>query len=121
MELKDLKPGDKVVEFGGGPMASNTIETISRITATQIIIGGHREARYNRISGNRVGSSGWSRRYIRPAKKEDIQTIEEREARLKLVLFIDDKISNLRKWPTKYLIELKDIVERMGKEGEAGK
>ena len=118
MELKDLNPGDLVVEYGGGAMSTDSLHKIDRVTATQIIIepGG---ARFNRSSGHRVGSCGYYRRYIKPATEKDIKAIRDYEERARLIVFIDDKISYLRKWPTKYLRELKDIVERMNKESEA--
>ena len=58
--LLDLRPGDVVAIQGG--LREPKIETVDRLTPTQIILSGG--GRYNRVSGDVIGGDRWHRHRI---------------------------------------------------------
>ena len=81
--LQNLKPGDKVIRRSGGVGAVDYIETITRVTPTQIVIG---NARYRKDTGREVGGyDRWHSIWLEEATPEATRKVEATFKRLKLV------------------------------------
>jgi hypothetical protein len=97
--LESLKAGDKVLD------GDNLVE-VTAIHKLHVVCGG---TKYNKISGRRVGSSGYYSNYIREATPEAIAEINDKRIRQKL-LFIIAQETNFRNLETETLQKLVDII-----------
>ena len=75
-DLASVKVGDKVL-YSGGFSCEQHIETVSRVTATQIICG---NMRFRKSDGFAVGSDSYSRSMIRLGTAEKFAEVRHRNA-----------------------------------------
>lgn len=73
-QLSDLKPGDQVFVRDYRYNANNSIETIERITKTQIILSHNNRFRIK--NGDEIGGDIWWKKSIQPATAELIAEVE---------------------------------------------
>jgi hypothetical protein len=110
--LAGLKAGDRVATARHGG-CGYALFRVTRVTPTQIVVGGQR---YNRKTGAQVGAGGWGRSLIEPT--EEIRAGCRRDALLSKLAQFD-----YRALPTATLEELYAIVRRsetQSSEGEEG-
>lgn len=89
IRLSSLKEGDKVIYHSGGAMSGNSIETVSHVTKTMIMVGGHR---FNRKNGYAVGqSSAWSAAHITAATEKRLAQTRIANRRKNLPFLLDRK------------------------------
>lgn len=77
-----MEVGDKVITYG----TDRKIETIARLTKTQIIL--ENGNRYNRKSGRFVGKSSWCSSHVREASEEELANLEKELLKKKLVWYL---------------------------------
>lgn len=83
--LENVKVGDVVIEHCRW---ENVIATVTKVTATQIVIG---EDRYRKKDGYLIGSAGsWYHRWISLPKEGEIEELREQQ-------FIDYVVSEMKK------------------------
>ena len=73
-QLSDLKPGDQVFVRDYRRGGDDSIETIERITKTQIILSHNN--RFKIKDGDEIGGDTWWKKSIRPATTELIAEVE---------------------------------------------
>lgn len=80
--LNNLKPGDQVICRSTSIGSMDVVRTVSRVTATQIIVGSER---YRKVNGRRVGdSSGWHSSWLKEATPEQVERIAHQKRHLEL-------------------------------------
>lgn len=99
--LAGLKVGDRVATTRHGG-CGYALFRVTRVTPTQIVVGGQR---YNRKTGGQVGAGGWGRSLIEPTEK--IRAACRRDALLSKLAQFD-----YRALPTATLEELYAITTR---------
>ena len=93
--LENIKVGDKVIVSGSGFGSLNKIDTVERLTKTQIVLK-NTHSKYRRSSGRSVGGDVWSMGFISEATREKILKIQEARYRLNLLNKIESiRIGNL--------------------------
>ena len=81
--LENVKAGDVVIEHCRW---ENVIATVTKVTATQIVIGGDR---YRKKDGYLIGSAGsWFTRWISIPKEGEVEALKRQK-------FIEDVVSRL--------------------------
>ena len=80
MELKDLKPGDKVLVTHRHGVY---IAEVKRLTKTQVLVGDG-ERRFRICDGHNVGGDIWSSSLISIPTDEDYKRIHEKQRRDKI-------------------------------------
>ncbi len=83
--LQNLEPGDKVVQVSSGWGTDDTIQTVSRLTKTQVVLDNQR--RYRKANGREVGSSGSPISYIVEFDEEKAKCIRQKSLAKKLQRF----------------------------------
>jgi hypothetical protein len=106
MNLEDLKPGDEVAcwhDYHSNPH----IETVDRITNTQIVIRG---MKYNRSSGRRIGGAAYGNGRIAVAETKHYEAVERRSLQEK---------ARVTRWDLLPLTTLREVSALIdaGKEG----
>ena len=92
--LENIKVGDKVIVDGSGFTAFNKIDTVERLTKTQIVLK-NTHSKYRRSSGRSVGDI-WNSSFLSEATREKILKIQEARYRLNLLNKIESiSIRNL--------------------------
>lgn len=112
--LNTLKPGDKVIESSTGIGHLDSVRTVSKVTATQIIVG---STKYRKSNGWKVGSSGWNSSYLREATPERVQEIAEQRRQIQIANKLVDV--RWRQLPLSVLEQVSAILEQHAKESEA--
>ena len=83
--LENVKAGDVVIEHCRW---ENVIATVTKVTATQIVIGGDR---YRKKDGHLIGSAGsWFIRWISLPNEGEVEALKRQK-------FIEDVVSRLNK------------------------
>ena len=82
--MENVKVGDVVIEHCRWDKA---IATVTKVTATQIVIGGDR---YRKKDGYLIGSAGWYRRWISLPKEGELEQLKSQK-------FIEDVVSEMNK------------------------
>lgn len=82
--LEDLVVGDKVLVHNGS--FNDTIETITKITNTQIVV---KDNRYNKTDGHKRGANPWFNYSISIPTQEDIDRIAEQDRRSRILYTIN--------------------------------
>lgn len=83
--LENVKVGDVVIEHCRW---KNVIATVTKVTATQIVIGGG--DRYRKKDGYMVGGSGgWYYRWISLPKEGEVEALKRQK-------FIEDVVSEMK-------------------------
>ena len=83
--LENVKAGDVVIEHCRW---ENVIATVTKVTATQIVVGGDR---YRKKDGYLIGSAGsWYHRWISLPKEGEVEVLKRQK-------FISDVVSELKK------------------------
>lgn len=92
--LDNLSVGDSVVIYNGWYGAS--IKAVSKVTATQIVVG---NTRYRRKDGYVVGGGTWSRHSLREATPERVAAVRRRviAENLATVKWKDYELADLEK------------------------
>lgn len=91
--LADVQVGDKVILDNGSHYTnSESIETVVRVTATQIVLKiGALETRYNKTTGHRCGQDGYMRSRISVATPDQLLRVRT----LRRASFLRNKIDNV--------------------------
>lgn len=88
--LEELKPGDKVI-WSKGHWSSPTVESVERVTATQICVKG---AKYAKRNGYKIGQRGWGLESISPATEDEVIEIRNAERTKELLSKISDHLKS---------------------------
>ena len=91
-DFKSLKAGDKVII--NSSFYDDRVETIDRITNTQIVIG---NSKFKRTNGWKIGDNIWNKTYLSIGTPEKIAEIEHKQ-----------RMNAIRSYITKHLSELND-------------
>ena len=85
--LNNLKPGDQVICRSTGIGSMDVVRTVSRVTATQIIVGSEK---YRKVNGRRMGDSGWYSSWLKEATPEQVERIAHQRRHLELSRKLED-------------------------------
>ena len=91
-DFKSLKAGDKVII--NSSFYDDRVETIDRITNTQIVIG---NSKFKRTNGWQIGDNIWSKTRLSIGTPEKIAEIEHKQ-----------RMNAIRSYVTKHLNEFND-------------
>ncbi len=106
--LQNLKPGDKVISRSTALGAMDTIETVDRVTPSQVIVRG---SKYWRKNGEIVGNkSSWNSHWIAEATPETIEKVEIAFKRLRLTRLLDG--TRWRDLPTETLETVAELLPK---------
>ena len=88
--LMELKTGDKVIVSGGSMSTPADVDTVERMTETQLVLTGG--GRFLRSSGIVLGGSPYCPRYLIEATPERVAKIMEDKERRRLTSYISDRL-----------------------------
>ncbi len=106
--LEELGPGDLVYRYVRMSRTPEVLK-ISRVTATQIIIGAKNgvgtdyELRYNRKTGRSVGESSYYTHYIKPMTGKDAEKIRKEAELYELSMRIRELAGHVSKVPLEHM------------------
>lgn len=106
-ELENVKVGDLMV-VNGSYAHLDCLKEVERITKSQIIVN---KRRYWKKNGRLVGDGDWCYGFIKPATEKDIEIINKREQKDKLLTFFRKVV-----WCTLSLESLQTIYDVVKKE-----